>query len=262
MKKLYLTSPDKEHPVPDLINIVDLPTCRSTNEYINENLNSLSSNIPLLVTTDIQTGGKGRDGRKWIPVGKGGIYISYLINIKNRENLGLLALATGTAVAEAISEMTELDIKLKWPNDIELSGLKAGGILIENKLFNKNVFSVIGIGLNVNVDQKQLSRDILKTATSLSIISGREIDIRELTLRISEYLLYFTGIMEDRLYDVILEKYLFYLKHKPGDEISFHNSGETINGKFIMINDKGALVLELKDGGEETFFSGEISTPA
>jgi len=260
LKKLYLTSPDREYPIPDFINMKDMPACISTNEYINENLDSLSGDIPLLVSADIQTGGKGRDGRKWIPVGEGGIYMSYLLNINNRENIGLLSLAAGTAVAEAIAGKTGLNVQLKWPNDIELSGLKAGGILIENKLFNKSMLAVIGIGLNVNVGQQQLREDILKTATSLSMISGRQANMGELILRISEYLLYFTGIMENGLYENILERYLLYLKHKPGDEISFHHSGETINGKFKKINDKGALVLKLKDGKEETFFSGEIHT--
>ncbi|MCK5003581.1 MAG: biotin--[acetyl-CoA-carboxylase] ligase [Candidatus Aminicenantes bacterium] len=260
MKKLYLISPDREHPIPDFINMKDLPTCKSTNEFINENLDSLSGDIPLLVSADIQTEGKGRDGRKWIPVGEGGIYISYLLSVNNRENLGLLSLAAGTAVAEAVAEITGLNVQLKWPNDIELSGLKAGGVLIENKLFNKSMFAVIGIGLNVNVGQQQIREDILKTATSLSIISGRKMNIGELILRISEYLLYFTGIMENGLYENILDRYLFYLKHKQGDKISFHYSGKTIKGEFKKINDKGALVLELKDGKEETFFSGEINS--
>lgn len=260
MKKLYLISPDREFSIPDFINKTDMPVCISTNDYINENLDSLTSDIPLLVSTDIQTGGRGRDGRKWAPVGNGGIYISYLLSVNNRENLGLLSLAAGIAVAEAIAEVAGLNVQLKWPNDIELSGLKTGGVLIENKLFDKSMFAVIGIGLNVNVGQQQLREDILKTATSLSIVSGRKTDIKELILKISEYLLYFIGILENGQYEKILEKYLFYLKHKPGDEISFHHSGEIINGKFNKINDKGALVLKLKNDQEKAFFSGEIHT--
>ena len=111
MKKLYLISPDREHPIPDFINMKDLPTCKSTNEFINENLDSLSGDIPLLVSADIQTEGKGRDGRKWIPVGEGGIYISYLLSVNNRENLGLLSLAAGTAVAEAVARAAEKQLE-------------------------------------------------------------------------------------------------------------------------------------------------------
>jgi len=260
LKKLYLTSPDRECSIPDFINIADMPVCISTNEYINQNLDSLSGDIPLIVSADIQTGGKGRDGRKWVPVGAGGMYISYLLNVNNNENLGLLSLAAGTAVAEAVTGISGLRVQLKWPNDIELSGLKAGGVLIENKLFSNSMLSVIGIGLNVNVDRQQFCKSISNTATSLSINSGKKISIDELMLRISEYLLYFIGIMENGLYENILKKYLFYLKHKQGDEISFHHSGEIVNGEFKKINDMGALVLKLKDGEEKAFFSGEIHT--
>ena len=258
MKKLYLTSPDKNQSIPEYINLADLSVCRSTNDYINENIDSLIGSVPALVSSDIQTSGRGREGRKWIPVGEGGIYISYLIDIKNRESIAFLSLAVATAVAEAVYRTTGMNVQLKWPNDIELSGLKAGGILIENKIFKDNTLAVIGIGLNVNVREQQLKGEISKTATSLSIISGRKINIGELILRISEYLLYFKEEIEDKTYDHILERYLFYLKHKQGNELKFKSSGKNIKGTFLKVNDKGGLVLKKENGEEETFFSGEI----
>ncbi len=258
MKKLYLTSPDKNQSIPEYINLADLSVCRSTNDYINENIDSLIGSVPALVSSDIQTSGRGREGRKWIPVGEGGIYISYLIDIKNRESIAFLSLAVATAVAEAVYRTTGMNVQLKWPNDIELSGLKAGGILIENKIFKDNTLAVIGIGLNVNVREQQLKGEISKTATSLSIISGRKINIGELILRISEYLLYFKEEIEDKTYDHILERYQFYLKHKQGNELKFKSSGKNIKGTFLKVNDKGGLVLKKENGEEETFFSGEI----
>ena len=258
LKKLYLTSPDSKKSIPDFINIKTLPACISTNNYINKNLDLLKSELPLVVSADIQTGGKGRDGRKWLPVGDGGIYISYLLKIKNIESLSFLSLAAGTAIAEAITTVTGLNVQLKWPNDIEFSGSKVGGVLIENKLFSNNMLTVIGIGLNVNATRNQLADEILETATSLSIISGKKTSIKELILKISEYLLYLIEAMEDKMYESILKRYLSYLKHKTGDEISFHNSGKTIRGTFIKINEKGGLVLKHINGREESFFSGEI----
>lgn len=258
LKKLYLTSPESEKLIPDFINLKTLPTCISTNEYINTNLNLLKGELPLVVSADIQTGGKGRDGRKWIPVGVGGIYISYLLKIKNIESLSFLSLAAGTAIAEAITHVTGINVQLKWPNDIEFSGLKVGGVLIENKLFSDNMLTVIGIGLNVNANRHQLASEILKTATSLSIISGKKTSIEELILKISEYLLYLIEAMEDKMYESILKRYLSYLKHKPGDEISFHNSRKIIKGTFRKINERGGLVLKHMNGREESFFSGEI----
>ncbi len=258
MKKLYLTSPDKNRKIRDYLNLEDLSVCRSTNDYINENIDSLTGNVPILVSADIQTEGRGREGRKWVPVGEGGVYISYLLNIKNRESIAFLSLAAGTAVAEAVSRTTGMNVQLKWPNDIELSGLKAGGILIENKIFKDNMLAIIGIGLNVNVGKQHLTDEISGTATSLSIVSGKKINIGELILRISEYLLYFKEEIEENSYRNILERYLFYLKHKSGDELKFKASGKNIKGNFIKISQKGGIVLENENGEKETFFSGEI----
>ncbi len=258
MKKLYLTSPDLEQEIPEFINLKDLPECISTNDYINKNIDSLISSIPLIVSADIQTGGKGREGRKWVPVGDGGIYISYLLEIKNRKGLPFLSLAAGTAVAEAVFKTTGMNIQLKWPNDVELSGLKAGGILIENKIFKDNLFAITGIGLNVNAGQEELAGSISKTATSLSIISGRNINIGELILRISEHFLYLQDKIENKEYEYILERYMFYLKHKPGDNLRFKSSGKNIKGTFLEINNKGGLVLNKDSGENETFYSGEI----
>jgi BirA family biotin operon repressor/biotin-[acetyl-CoA-carboxylase] ligase len=258
LKKLYLTSPESDLDIPDYIHLEELRTCPSTNNYINENLESLSPHTPVLVSADVQTGGKGREGRKWIPVGEGGIYISYLLDIVHRESLQFLSLAAGAAVAEAVSRTTGITVQLKWPNDIELSGRKAGGILIENKIHRDKILAVVGIGLNVNVGKEQLAGEIADTATSLSMATGQKFNMGELILRICEYLLFFQGKTEKMDYSPLLKKYLFHLKHNRGDRIGFKHSGKIISGTFLRINEKGGLVLEHRNGVEETFFSGEI----
>ncbi len=258
MKKLYLISPDKKRKIPDFINLKNLHSCLSTNDYINNNLFELSKNIPLLVSADTQSEGKGRNGHKWTSVGDGGIYISFLLNIKNREYPGLISLAVAAAAAEAIRNVVGLDVQLKWPNDIELAGLKVGGILIENKLYSDKMLAIIGIGLNVNVEKNQFENGIAKTATSLSVASGRKIDIEQLELKISEYLLYFISAMEEKRFGGILKKYLYYLKHKVGEEIVFTLTGKKVKGSFVRINEDGGLVLMLENGKEVSVYSGEI----
>jgi len=258
LKKLYLTSPEADLDIPDFIYLEELRSCISTNNHILENLKALSSRTPVLVSADLQTGGKGREGRKWAPVGKGGIYISFLLNIGNRESLQFLPLSAATAVAESVFRTTGINVQLKWPNDIELSGRKAGGILIENKIHKDTIRAVVGIGLNVNVGKEQLTGEIADTATSLSIAAGQKFNMGELILRICEYLLYFQGKTEKGEYPPLLKKYLFHLKHYRGDRVRFRHSGKMITGTFLRISEKGGLVLEQDGGREETFFSGEI----
>ena len=113
------------------------------------------------------------------------------------------------------------------------------------------VFSVNDLNFLISNTRSLLS-------TSLSIFSGRKSNIGELILRISEYLLYFKEEIEDKKHDHILERYLFYLKHKQGNELKFKSSGKNIKGTFLKVNNKGGLVLKKENGEEEIFFSGEI----
>jgi len=258
LKKLYLTSPDNQNPIPDFVNLKILSTCVSTNEYINNNFYSFVKLAPLLISAVNQTGGKGRGGRKWISVGEDGLYISYLSNIRNKKSLGFLSIIAGIAVSEAIKEVTGLILELKWPNDIEFSGLKVGGILIENKIFKDNMYSIIGIGINVNAKIEQIDNSIKNKAASLSDILGRKVDASKLTQKITEYFLHFTNYAERSQFNEIMLMYLKYLKHKKGDDIRFHYCKNIIQGQFKKINNGGGIVIKLHDGEEKTYFSGEI----
>ena len=67
------------------------------------------------------------------------------------------------AVAQAL-ESLQLKPRLKWPNDLLLSGKKVCGILCETT----EGWVVLGIGLNVNMDAEELAQ-IDQPATSLLI---------------------------------------------------------------------------------------------
>ena len=69
-------------------------------------------------------------------------------------------------------------MKIKWPNDILVNDKKLCGILIENTLSGDTIHcSVVGIGLNVN---QEVFGNEAGTATSLKIISGKEVELKEL----------------------------------------------------------------------------------
>ena len=63
-----------------------------------------------------------------------------------------LNLVAALAVSDAIYELTNIQVQLKWPNDVYLGGVKLAGILIdlEGQALEPS-HSVIGIGLNVNM---------------------------------------------------------------------------------------------------------------
>ena len=69
---------------------------------------------------------------------------------------------------------TELDIGIKWPNDLVVSGKKISGILTEMSAEIDYINHVV-IGIGINVNMESFPEDIAKTATSLRIEAGKRI---------------------------------------------------------------------------------------
>lgn len=96
-----------------------------------------------------QTKGYGRHGRKWEGA-SGNLSFSFMlkpqVSIAQKTTLSLI---TGIALIRAIQKILgntiNIDIVLKWPNDVMINGDKCAGILLEN--VDDNL--VVGIGVNV-----------------------------------------------------------------------------------------------------------------
>lgn len=127
-----------------------------------------------VVVADAQTAGRGRMGRRWVsPAGKN-LYVSLLLRPSvPAVDAPRLALVAGVALADAV-EAVGVPASLKWPNDLYCGGRKAAGILAEMASETDAVrHAVIGVGLNVNMEEADFPPDLRDTATSLRIRAGR-----------------------------------------------------------------------------------------
>jgi len=110
-----------------------------------------------LVTADEQTSGRGRHGRGWVtPPG-----VAIAASLVLREWDGLLSLRAGLAVADVAGPAA----RVKWPNDVWLSGRKVAGILVETR--NGSGWAVLGIGVNVALDPATLPPEVAAVAGTL-----------------------------------------------------------------------------------------------
>ncbi|MEO0312779.1 MAG: hypothetical protein RL140_9 [Actinomycetota bacterium] len=137
-----------------------------------------------------QTAGRGRTGRAWVsPAGKS-LSISVLVRPNwTPEQLGWLPLVAGVAMRSAISEvLPEKAVALKWPNDVQVGGLKIAGILAE--LLPNLTGVVIGAGLNLTLSKAELP---IEAATSL-LLEGAEVSADEI---LSGYLNHLKNLTED-----------------------------------------------------------------
>jgi BirA family transcriptional regulator, biotin operon repressor / biotin---[acetyl-CoA-carboxylase] ligase len=137
---------------------------------------------------DEQRTGRGRGDHSWHSAPGEGLYVSVLLRPSIAPaHLPLIPLAAGLAAASAISIASNLEIDVRWPNDLLVGERKTGGILVESKTEGNDVsFVVIGIGINVH--QRAFDPGLSTPATSLDLESGRFISRQTLLIALLESL--------------------------------------------------------------------------
>jgi BirA family biotin operon repressor/biotin-[acetyl-CoA-carboxylase] ligase len=224
--------------------VIELDVVDSTNNYIKQNLDKLDNYT--LVTAKHQTRGKGRITRSWYD-DRNSLTSSMLIkDVKgDPKHLSLIA---SYAVFKALKEL-DLDVKIKWPNDIFLSDKKLCGILIETVITDK-IDAVIGFGINTNT--KAFPESII--ATSIYLEKGIEIDNLKLSKRVCELIV--EGYEKIDFKDIIkLNKDNAYLMNK---RVRLNYYGDGIEGVVKDLDENGNIII---DTGIATIgvFSGELT---
>lgn len=123
-----------------------------------------------------QTAGRGRHGREWTSP-PGNLYLSMLFRPTCRvAEAPQLGFVVGAAMADAIRDLTDVPVTLKWPNDLVYDGKKLSGILLDSADDGDDgvAWVVAGVGVNVAV-----APDALSDATSLLSI-GAEVEVEAL----------------------------------------------------------------------------------
>jgi BirA family biotin operon repressor/biotin-[acetyl-CoA-carboxylase] ligase len=247
---------------PTGLEFIRLDRCVSTNDYLKENFGRLKEKLPVLVTSALQTGGRGRDQRYWVSTEGKGLYSSFGFSTASGSRLYLLPLIAGISVIETLKYLTGLSFDLKWPNDVLFRGKKVAGILIENTITDASMFCIVGIGINLNHKVLDFPPELTGRATSLKIAAGLPGDL--LPEEINPYLA--TGFLRrlDTLSGVgekeVIREANRCSRHLIDQSISFHQrpDNKVIEGIFKGINHDGGLILELKGGRTTIYHTGEI----
>ena len=128
-----------------------------------------------VIVANYQTKGRGTHGRQWDSPSCAGVYLSIVhLPQKNKffEVTTLYTLACGVACVESIYEICQIKPSLKPVNDIYFSSKKLGGILVESKLYESGISSLItGIGINVQKTKYNLDRDVVSPVSLEEILS-------------------------------------------------------------------------------------------
>lgn len=239
-------------------NVIYYDETDSTNNRAKEAGNNKEPHGTLFVA-DMQMAGKGRRGRVWKSPSGSSIYMTILLYpdippVKAPQ----LTLIMAIAVAEGIREITGLETKIKWPNDIVVNGKKICGILTEMSTEIDYINHVV-IGIGINVNMESFPEDIAKTATSLRIEAGKEFRRFELIAAIMEHFeKAYEAVCEAGSLKPIMEDYNRLLVNC-GRRVRVLEPEHEYDALALGIDKTGELQVECEDGSRKSVFAGEVS---
>ena len=170
----------------------------------NDELVAAAPGLPDLsvVVTDNQTKGRGRLGREWVAPAGSAVAVSVLVRPRlpageplGLEHYGWLPLIAGLAMTRAVASLVpngDERVRLKWPNDVQVDGLKVCGILAELLPTADGV--VIGAGVNLGMTAEQLP---VETATSLALCGVTRTGDALADATVAAYLADLTALVHD-----------------------------------------------------------------
>jgi BirA family biotin operon repressor/biotin-[acetyl-CoA-carboxylase] ligase len=208
-----------------------------------------------VVVADEQTAGRGRFGRRWVAPAGANVMFTMLLR-PHVVALQQLSMTAALAVADGVRTTAEIEPVFKWPNDVQVSGRKLAGILIEAELLGAApAFALVGVGLNVNVDTSS-EREIAAIAVSLRDITGT-VHPREEVLAavLGSFEAWYERSRRGSVRDAWAARLVTL-----GQPISVTFAGRVEQGIAESVTETGALVLRRADGSAVELPAGEVTT--
>ena len=205
------------------------------------------ANNGVVIVASKQTGGRGRSGRQWISP-KGGIWISIILQPKFDISITtLFPIASALALSIAIEKTFSITPELKWPNDLTLNGKKVAGMLVDVSLESNKIESlVLGVGINFNVNTKEIEKTLKGTPNFYGVtsLSEQNIDVKPIQL-VQTFL-----VELEKIYKALNAKQIKKIisewskrSSTIGKNVELNTIDEKIKGKAIRIDEDGALVI-------------------
>lgn len=239
------------------MNIIKLDAIPSTNDFLKEKLSKQFLDNFTVVVAENQTQGRGQMGAKWENEAGKNLTFSVLIKdlLLDVTSVFNLNVAVTVSIIEALQEFQIPNLSIKWPNDILAVHKKIGGILIESSIKSGGeIFSIVGIGLNVN--QKDFIG--LPKAGSLYTTTLKEFDKEKVLTVILEKIKQNIALLQTGNYSYFWAQYDKFL-YKKGVPMPFEDAnGLRFMGIIQKVNEVGKLEVLLEDESCRQFDIKEV----
>lgn len=223
--------------------LLRLATIDSTNEEARRRADAGEAG-PLWIMADVQTGGRGRQGRPWAPAA-GNLFATLLIRPQmSAADAARLSFAACIAVSDLFAAYGATP-QMKWPNDALLNGRKAAGVLLEGSGVGDRLdWLAIGIGVNL-VDHPPADASTLHPPTSLLAETGQSVTPDEALTTIAASLTKWEATLACDGFAPLRDAWLSRAV-KLGEVITARLPEKEITGVFEDVDETGALILRVK----------------
>ncbi len=240
-------------------NIIHFDSIDSTNSKAKELSDKIETDGTIIISEE-QTNGRGRLGRSWTSPKHKGIWMSIVL----KPDLNPMEAVKLTQIAAAAVTLAsrELGIKtyVKWPNDIVMNHKKVCGILTEMSAELTRInYVVVGIGINVNIDEADFPENIKPIATSLKIETKAPVNRQEL---VGKILNSFEDLYSRFINENDIKTSLAVCRENSallGKDITIIKRDENVEAKALDIDEEGRLLVQYSDGSQGYVISGEVS---
>jgi BirA family biotin operon repressor/biotin-[acetyl-CoA-carboxylase] ligase len=219
-----------------------------------------------VVIANEQVKGRGRSGRSWYTPPDTALILSYILHPK-AEHLPRVTMMGPVSICELIENLTPQPplqsgegeskpaaqhVGIKWPNDVQVNGLKVSGVLPEAVWQGERLVGVVlGMGINIRVNFADTELD--GKAISLETALGRRLNRLDLLARWLDRLDNWSAHLDE-----VYEPWQRRLKTL-GERVSLMNSGKTVNGMAEAVDRDGALLVRDSYGALHRVVAGDIA---
>jgi BirA family biotin operon repressor/biotin-[acetyl-CoA-carboxylase] ligase len=238
------------------MNEIHLDCVDSTNTYAKLHSHKFPRDQITCITAEEQTAGHGRYKRKWVSPRSANLLVTFYFQLP-ANTMHLTSLAQVMAYSFAHQLIAEnLHPKIKWPNDIQLNGRKVSGVLCETTFHKSHVEIFLGIGINVNMDDKTAAL-IDQPATSLRIETGQVWDRQALLAKLQKQFETDLELFKKHGFEPFHSAFENLLARK-GETITVFDGKQNWTGICHSLSNDGQLNLYMPDKSLYTVTSGDI----
>jgi len=217
-----------------------------------------------VVVADQQLAGRGRRGRTWSAPAGTSLLASIVVRPRLPQPLlATLSLTTAVAAAEALRRVTGVEARLKWPNDLLVSGRKIAGILLESRMAGRaaangstpsgsGIVTIVGVGINLG--QREFPPDLADGATSVAIETGRAPSREAVLTALLEEFDVWRARLEEKGFEPVRERW-----RRLSDTLGRRVTVDDVSGIAVDLDVDGALLVDV-GGSVKRVLAGAISS--